>query len=580
MSEAAQLGARESGPRADEARARGRAPSAICVDEEAHVWRARLLLVLFFLACVLPGFFTLPVIDRDEARFAQATRQMVESGDFITPRLGDEPRYKKPIGIYWLQAAAVEMTGMGAQAPIWAYRIPSLLAACLAVLLTHAVGLRLFGARAAFWGAILLAACIVLGGESRLAKTDATLLACAVAGQFVLARLYLARGERLALSWPLLFWGAMGASILIKGPIAPMLAAFTAIGVSLWDRDWRWLKGLRPLVGVPLMLAIVLPWLIAIAAHSGADFFHEAIGKDLLGKVAAGQESHGAPPGAHLAAFLVIFWPGAALAVSAIPWVWANRAEPAVRFCLAWIVPFWIVFELTATKLPHYTLPAYPAIALLAGAALASGRLDRPSWWMRTLVVMAAVGGIVSGLALAGAFYWFESRVPAEAVVLAILAAAIGAIVIWQAVRASMASAYRVLLAQAIVLYTLGFGVVAPRLDLLWTSPRLAAAIAADVACPDPQVMVAGFSEASLLFDIGTGTQTGGGAQAADFLAGPGCRVAVVDERQRPGFDARLAELGHAARTLDTVKGLNLGNGRLLTLDLLVAPDGAGTKGP
>lgn len=559
-----------------------RAPrsSLVGVDGEASIWRARLFLVLFFLACVLPGFFTLPVIDRDEARFAQATRQMVESGDFITPRLGAEPRFKKPIGIYWLQSTAVELTGLGAHAPIWAYRIPSLLAACLAILLTHAIGVRLFGARAAFWAGALLAACVVLGGEARLAKTDATLLACAVAGQLALARLYVARGEKVSLGWPLLFWGAMGAAILVKGPIAPMLAAFTAIGVSLWDRDWRWLRVLRPVLGVPLMLVIVLPWLIAIAMHSGTDFFHEAIGKDLLGKVATGQESHGAPPGAHLAAFLVIFWPGAALAVSALPWVWTNRRTPAVRFCLAWIVPFWIVFEITATKLPHYTLPTYPAIALLAGAALASGRLDQPSWWMRTLVVMAALGGVLAGVGLVGAFYWFEAAVSVEAVALALLAAAIGAIVVWQALGAGMTSAYRVLLAQAVVLYTLGFGVVAPRLEALWVSPRLAAAIAADVDCVHPQAMVSGFSEASLLFNIGTNTLTGDGAQAADFLAEPGCRVAVVDTRQRARFDARMAELGRTARSLDTVNGVNLGNGRLLSLDLLVAPQGAGTKGP
>lgn len=550
------------------------------INGQAGIWRARLFLALFFLACVLPGFFSLPVIDRDEARFAQASRQMVETGDVITPRLGAEPRFKKPIGIYWLQSAAVKLAALGAQAPIWAYRIPSLLAGCLVILLTHAIGLRLFGAGAAFWGAALLAACIVLGAEARLAKTDATLLACAVAGQLALARLYVARGEKLGLGWPLLFWGAMGAAILVKGPIAPMLAAFTALGVSLWDRNWRWLRALCPGFGVPLMLAIALPWPIAIALHSGTDFFHEAIGKDLLGKVATGQESHGAPPGAHLAAFLVIFWPGAALAVSALPWVWSHRNLPAVRFCLAWIVPFWIVFEITATKLPHYTLPTYPAIALLAGAALASGQLDRPAWWMRALAVMAAVGGVLAGFGLVGVSYWVESSAPVEAVALTLLAAAIGAFVVRQALTTGMARAYRVLLAQAVVLYTLGFGVVAPRLEALWVSPRLAAAIAADVACADPQALVAGFSEASLLFNIGTRTLTGDGGQAAAFLAGPGCRVAVVDARQRPRFDARIKELALTVRSLETVTGVNLGNGRLLSLDILVGPAGAGMKGP
>ncbi len=83
--------------------------------------------------------------DRDEARFVQATKQMVETGDWIDIRLQDEPRYKKPIGIYWLQGAAVLASGQGADAPIWVYRIPSLAAAILSVLLTYAIGRTLAG---------------------------------------------------------------------------------------------------------------------------------------------------------------------------------------------------------------------------------------------------------------------------------------------------------------------------------------------------------------------------------------------------------------------------------------------------
>ena len=70
--------------------------------------RAVTLLVLVGLLFFLPGFFNIPPVDRDEARFAQATKQMVESGDFVDIRFQDEVRYKKPVGIYWLQAAVVE----------------------------------------------------------------------------------------------------------------------------------------------------------------------------------------------------------------------------------------------------------------------------------------------------------------------------------------------------------------------------------------------------------------------------------------------------------------------------------------
>ncbi|WP_038361140.1 glycosyltransferase family 39 protein [Bosea sp. 117] len=538
--------------------------------------RSRLVLALLFLACALPGFFTMPILDRDEARFAQATRQMVESGDYVTPRLGEETRFKKPIGIYWLQAAAVRITGHGADAPIWVYRLPSLIAGCLVVLLIHAIGLRLFGPRAALVAGALMAASIILGAEARLAKTDATQLAAAVAGQFALARLYLAKAEeRLSIGWPLLFWGAMGAGILVKGPIVPMLAGLTILGLVIWDRRAAWLRRLRPAIGLPLLLAIVAPWLIVIAMKSGTAFFEEAVGRDLLGKVATGQESHGLPPGAHFLTFFFIFWPGAALAAAAAPWAWANRNEPAVRFCLCWAVPFFLAFELIATKLPHYTLPAYPAIALLAGAALASGALTPPRGWMRLFAFLAAAGGSLAAIGLVGALYWFEGHVPFQALLLAAAALPVGAIAVVRSLRMGLEAVYVPLFAQAIVLYTLGYGVVMPRLDALWLSPRVAEVIARDVSCGKPRILVAGFYEASVLFELGTDVQFSDGAGAADFLATPGCRVAVVAQRERARFDARNRELGRAPEPLATVSGVNSGTMHPVSLAVLAAEGAA-----
>jgi len=90
--------------------------------------RAAAFLILCGLLFYLPGFFTIPAIDRDEARFAQATRQMVETGDFVDIRFQDTVRYKKPVGIYWMQAAVVEAAAKlglpNAQLRIWLYRVP------------------------------------------------------------------------------------------------------------------------------------------------------------------------------------------------------------------------------------------------------------------------------------------------------------------------------------------------------------------------------------------------------------------------------------------------------------------------
>ena len=155
------------------------------------------LLILLCLCAFLPGIATLPPIDRDEPRFVQASKQMAESGDLVDIRFQDESRYKKPVGIYWLHNAALALSGQGSDAPIWVYRLVSVLGGIIAVCATFATGRRLFGDRAGLIAAIALAGIFGLGFEARIAKTDAVLLATAVLAQGALARLYLAgRGSQ------------------------------------------------------------------------------------------------------------------------------------------------------------------------------------------------------------------------------------------------------------------------------------------------------------------------------------------------------------------------------------------------
>src|SRR5947209_10020519 len=128
---------------ADKRRERASARSLKTIIDFAVGSHARALAVLLAVALLgfLPGFSSIPPIDRDEARFAQATKQMVESGDYVDIRFQDEVRYKKPVGVYWLQAAVVKTaSALGFQralTTIWLYRIPSLVGAVAAVLLTY-----------------------------------------------------------------------------------------------------------------------------------------------------------------------------------------------------------------------------------------------------------------------------------------------------------------------------------------------------------------------------------------------------------------------------------------------------------
>ena len=142
--------------------------------------RAVAVLIIVSLISFVPGLFAIPPIDRDEARFAQATKQMVETGDYIDIRFQDETRYKKPVGIYWLQAGVVKAGDMlgkrNAHITIGLYRIPSLIGAIGAVLLTYWTALAFVSRRAALFAGLMLASSLVLGVEARLAKTDAIFL--------------------------------------------------------------------------------------------------------------------------------------------------------------------------------------------------------------------------------------------------------------------------------------------------------------------------------------------------------------------------------------------------------------------
>src|SRR6516164_8935480 len=230
----------------------------------SHARAAAVLLVVALLG-FLPGFFSIPPIDRDEARFAQATKQMVESGDYIDIRFQDEVRYKKPVGIYWLQAGVVKTaSALGfphALTTIWLYRIPSLI-----------------GARAAVLAGLMMASCVLLGVERLIAKTDATLLMTVVAAMGAMARAYLwQRRERLDASsaWTTaaVFWTALAAGVLLKGPLIAMVVGFAAVALIVADRSARWVLSLKPLAGIVWLAILVLPWFLAIIGRAGDAFF-------------------------------------------------------------------------------------------------------------------------------------------------------------------------------------------------------------------------------------------------------------------------------------------------------------------
>ncbi len=523
-----------------------------------------LMLVALCVALYLPGLFTLPPIDRDEARFAQASRQMLATGDFIRPRFLVRDRFKKPIGIYWLQSIAVSVAGVGQRPLVWAYRLPSLMGALTAVLLTYAIGRRLFDDATAFLAAALLGSSLLLVVESHLATTDAALLACIVAAQGCLSMLFITEGQAWCAAG---FWVAQAFGILLKGPVAPLVSGLTLLTLFLSNRRLAW-RLLRPSWGIPLLLAIVAPWTIAVGMGTNWSFFTEAWRGDLLPKLAGAHESHWGPPGYYLLLSPVTFWPGSLVAALGVAQAWLRRAQPAERFCLAWLVPAWIAFELVPTKLPHYVLPLYPPLALLAARA-AYATVHAPS--LRRIMGFAARGWTVLTLALAlliaaGPLALGFVRIT---VLLPAMAAAVGAFVVLRLCRAGrLVRATQVAIVGAAITVAPLLEWVLPNIDTIWLSRSVARAVddhGVTHAGARP-LAVAGYDEPSLVFLLGPQLELVDGTHAADFLDRHTDGLAVVSNAERAGFERRAGDLGIGVTEVWSGEGINYSKGRRVRL--------------
>lgn len=525
------------------------------------------VVALFAGMIALAGLRSLPPLDRDESRFAQASTQMLETGDFVTIRFQDDERNKKPAGVYWLQAASVAAFSDVEKREIWAYRLPSMLGAILAAVFTYLAGARLYGPQTGFLAALLLAAAPVFAAEATIAKTDAMLLACVCAAQAAFIHIF-ARSkdeEPVGFAWPIVFWIALGAGILIKGPIAPLVVGLTGAAFFYRAREVRWIGALKPLLGLIILALMILPWAIAVGVATDGRFYAEALGRDMFGKIGAAQESHGGPPGYHLLLLAALLWPGAALIAPGLVQAWTTRRAWPAWFLLSWIVPTWLVFELTSTKLPHYTLPLYPAIAILAARAASVGAAARRPLVRRLGAGLYLAIGLVAAAAVVALplVYGGESAGSTALPAVVIAAVAAGAAALFWLERSYqgglVATLGGLLFAWAMM------NAVLPKLDRLAISPRLSQALDDEGLHPlkdgAPAVSIAGYSEPSAVFLLGTQTKLTDGAGAFAHANAAG-GAAVVEARQDAAFKEAAAAAGQAVRGLATIEGLNYSNGR------------------
>jgi 4-amino-4-deoxy-L-arabinose transferase-like glycosyltransferase len=539
--------------------------------------RPYLILALLSLALYLPGLTTLPPTDRDEARFAQASRQMLESRDFVRIRFQEEPRHKKPAGIYWLQAGAAALVGPAPENPIWPYRLPSVVGAVAAVLITFACGRRLFDDSTAALGAALTASSLLVVGEAHLAKTDAVLLATTAAAQGALGLIYVTRGAG-GLGAAVAFWAAQGLGILVKGPILPVVSLLTAGALVAADRSASFLRALRPRLGIPLLLLLILPWAVSVTLATDGAFFRDAVGSDLLPKLISGQESHGLPPGFFLALLMVTFWPGSLFVLPALARAWGLRARPGERFCLAWVIPAWVLFELVPTKLPHYVLPLYPALALLTarvvlegatgGVAGARARLARAGFGIWAVVSLALGAGIVATPLI------LERRFEPITLAPALVALAGAAVSFRHALRGRSVDAMKAAVIMTAVIVASTLPSILPGMNSLWVSRSVAQAVSEYGEFHGgarPRVAAAGYYEPSLVFLLGTDTRLVSAEEAANLLQGHQADLALVSSQKDQNFLGQMRALNLEPHVVGAIRGFNYTKGRWVALTLYSA---------
>ena len=535
-------------------------------------WRGPLLAALVALIAGLPGLLAMPPLDRDESRYAQASSQMLETRDFTNIRFQDQARHKKPVGIYWMQAVSTGVLSNVEQRDVRTYRVPSLLGAMLAAAACAWGASALWGARAGVLAGALLGATFLLSSEAFIAKTDAVLCGAVTLSMAALGRLYAeARGGPAAgrRAKPL-FWAGLAAAILVKGPVGPVVALGALLTLWAWDRDARWMLRLGWGWGLIALAAVVGPWAAAITVATDGAFWGTAVGGDIAPKLAAGgHESHGAWPGWHALLLPVLFFPGALLLAAAARTAWVRRADPGVRFAIAWFAPLFLLLELAPTKLVHYPLPVYGALAWLVAAAV-SEPLKRRERWIGAGLALAAAAAI--GLSAVYALTRFGDPSDQPWVALAAGLAAVGALVggILLIQRASM-TALLAVGGFAILSHAVFAAAVLPRLEPLLVSPRLERALVRSGLDPrlgftPGPVALAGYHEPSAVFLLGTRTELVSGEGAADAVAEG--RPAAVEQRQEPAFRATLAQRRARALPAATIEGYNYSKGEPVRLTL------------
>jgi 4-amino-4-deoxy-L-arabinose transferase-like glycosyltransferase len=365
----------------------------------------------------LPNLGAPSLWDIDEGNNAEAAREMLEASNWIVPTFNFELRVDKPALLYWLQISAYRVFGVNE----FAARLPSALAAFLALFLTYELGRRMFGASAGLLAGIMLGSTIAFCGAAHFANPDALLCTCMLL-TFLFFWSSMARGDR---SWFLLCGICSGLAMLAKGPIGLLLPSAVTLLFLLWSRRVQCLLDWRLLAGMLTFGVVMIPWYAWVGAETRGVFLKGFFLTHNLDRFTNSMEGHTGTAGYYLLVLLIGFAPWSAFLGLALwysfrfpsltapadpqqsPARQAAGERDAVAFLWCWLVVYLAFFSVSRTKLPNYILPIYPAVALLTGRFLDRWRcgIYQPHGWLLQAgpcCLLLVGGATIAGLLLAG----------------------------------------------------------------------------------------------------------------------------------------------------------------------------------
>lgn len=362
-------------------------------------------LLLVTLALQLPGSGLLPLMDRDEPRFAGATIEMMERETWTVPYFNDAYRFDKTPLTYWWMRLHYHLFGINELSA----RLHSIIATWLVSLLVFNIGKHLSGLRAAWLSALIWLSCLQVLIHGRLCVADMPMiLGVTLAMRALLPLLGLIPTKERPTRSRGLLYAALAFGFLAKGPIA-LLVPLIALALYRWfskrKLDWR---QLRPIRGLLLTLTLIAAWGIPALIETQGLFWKVGMGEHIVKRGAEMLNGRPFIPGYYLLTFFLSFFPWSGFLIPVLKSIRQPSIQPQTWFLIAWFAAPMILFSFYATQLPHYTLPGFPALALLTGIALSQSSNARMQW----PALLVGLSGLFAVLALTLAILSFASDHP------------------------------------------------------------------------------------------------------------------------------------------------------------------------